>query len=418
MTQHSKVLVVGAGLVGLCVAKALAQRQFDVTVIASDWGAERASYGNAGHIATEQVDSLADPAMLRALPARLFSRGGPAAFPLRDIATWLPFGLRYLRHCTPACFRRNSQTLESLMQLALPAWQRLAADLGEPQCLKLHGHRVVYESTRSASKGLSHWLNARCGNVTTHELGHEHLDELEQALRVKLYGGIQFVGSGQVTSPPEVLRRTEEVIRGLGVTCVTEQITGIRAHAATGYTATSASGNTFTSQHIVIAAGAQSHRLLKPLGLSVPLIAERGYHLEGVRGAAWTQPGPVVFEDRHVVVSGFGERLRATSFVEFASERSPPDFRKWQRLNRHLDELGVPMGAPRHPWMGARPTLPDYLPAIGAVSGWPGLWTAFGHQHLGLTLAPITAEILAPHIQAHGSNSSLDWNRLSLDRFQ
>jgi D-amino-acid dehydrogenase len=100
-----------------------------------------------------------------------------------------------------------------------------------------------------------------------------------------------------------------------------------------------------------------------------------------------------VFEGRSVIVTRFGDRLRASSFVEFTAEGAPPDPRKWQRLEAHVRALGLPVASGFSRWMGARPTLPDYLPAIGRLDA-PGLVVACGHQHLGLTLAPITAELV------------------------
>lgn len=417
MGQHSKIWVIGAGLVGLCIAKALAERGLSVGVIGADWGSGRASYGNAGHIGTEQVDTLADPKMLKALPGRLFSLGGPAAFPIRDIASWLPFGMRFLRCATPQQFKTNSQHLKSLIKEVMPAWSRLAASLGEPLCAQMHGHRLVFESARSARLGVARWLKADCGEVTTQPLDAQTLAELEHSVQIKLYGGIQFTGSGQVSSPPEVLQRMEAALRQLNVDCLTEHIINIETLADNHYRLIAASGQRFDATGVVIAAGAASHKLLKTLGFSVPLIAERGYHLEGHRGPQWTQPGPVVFEDRHVVVTGFHDRLRATSFVEFSNVNSPPDLRKWWRLNQHLNELGVPMGAPRDPWIGARPTLPDYLPAIGPLPSYKGIWTAFGHQHLGLTLAPITGELIAAQIAGDLHHPSINLTAFSVSRF-
>jgi D-amino-acid dehydrogenase len=96
-----------------------------------------------------------------------------------------------------------------------------------------------------------------------------------------------------------------------------------------------------------------------------------------------------------MIVTRFAQSLRACSFVEFADVNSPPDPRKWERLRKHVNELGLPFGEAPSRWMGARPTLPDYLPAIGRSRRASNLLYAFGHQHLGLTLGPVTAEIIA-----------------------
>ncbi len=116
-----------------------------------------------------------------------------------------------------------------------------------------------------------------------------------------------------------------------------------------------------------------------------------------------------------MIVTRFGDRLRAASFVEFARHDAPADPRKWARLHRHVDELGLPMAAPRSQWMGARPTLPDYLPAIGVSRRAPNLIYAFGHQHLGVTLAAATGELVA--VLARGDMPGVPLSPFNLRRF-
>ena len=89
--------------------------------------------------------------------------------------------------------------------------------------------------------------------------------------------------------------------------------------------------------------------------------------------------------------------------------------RKWKRLEQHVTELGLPMRPPFERWMGARPTLPDYLPAIGRSGHAENLVYGFGHQHLGLTLAPITAELIRSVID--GTTPAIDMAPFSLERF-
>ncbi len=116
-----------------------------------------------------------------------------------------------------------------------------------------------------------------------------------------------------------------------------------------------------------------------------------------------------------MIVSRFRSGLRAAGCVEFAHERSPPDARKWRRLHAHAAELRLPFDAPPREWMGARPTLPDYLPAIGRSPCVGNLAYAFGHQHLGLTLAAVTAELVAA--LASGEAPGIDLAPFALERF-
>jgi D-amino-acid dehydrogenase len=157
-----------------------------------------------------------------------------------------------------------------------------------------------------------------------------------------------------------------------------------------------ADGDAVDGNIAVVAGGAASAPLLRPHGHRVPLIAERGYHIQAhVGDAEWpADMPPVVFEDRSMSVTRFRSALRAASFVEFAAADLPPDPRKWARLRKHAAALGLPIGPDASEWMGARPTLPDYLPAIGRSAAAPEILYAFGHQHLGLTLAACTGEAI------------------------
>ena len=96
-----------------------------------------------------------------------------------------------------------------------------------------------------------------------------------------------------------------------------------------------------------------------------------------------------------MIVTRYRDCVQAASFVELGDPDAPADPRKWERLERHVRELGLPIAGPFRRWMGCRPTLPDYLPAIGRSRRVDNLHYAFGHQHLGLTLAPITARLMA-----------------------
>jgi D-amino-acid dehydrogenase len=155
---------------------------------------------------------------------------------------------------------------------------------------------------------------------------------------------------------------------------------------------------------------------MRRAGHVAPVVAERGYHIEGPAGD-WGDLPPVVFEDRAMIVTRFADRLRASSFVEFAAAGSPADPRKWARLRRHAEALGLPLAkADTTTWMGARPTLPDYLPAIGRSRKIGGLIYAFGHQHLGLTLSAVTGELIGD--LALGRTPAIDLSPFDIARFE
>jgi D-hydroxyproline dehydrogenase len=157
---------------------------------------------------------------------------------------------------------------------------------------------------------------------------------------------------------------------------------------------TLASGAMRDADAVLVSAGAWSGRVMAMLGVHAPVIGERGYHLQSAE-TNWPHDLPTtVFAERFVVLSRFTSGLRATSFVEFGSPDAPGDERKWRRLQARLAGLGVQFSATPQRWFGSRPSLPDFVPAIGRLERTPNVLYAFGHAHLGLTEAPITSEVI------------------------
>ncbi|VXC72037.1 NAD(P)/FAD-dependent oxidoreductase [Sphingomonas sp. 8AM] len=404
-------IVVGDGVVALNVALALQKRGTQVTIVAPDAPWRGASWGNAGHIAVEQVAPLASLSTIASVPTRLFSRGGALALPARAIGWWLPFTLRLLRASTPARFARGKAALSAMLATAIPAWQRVLAEAGMPELLRVDGHYVVWETPATAARGRAAWLAADTGTATVRNATGEELARLRTLTGVPLAGAIRFEGSGQITDTGALGEALAKRFSAAGGARVYDRARSVIERDG-GVRVTLDEAAPLDADVVVVAAGAASAPLVAPLGLRAPLIAERGYHIEGDPGDWPADQPPVVFEDRAMIVTRFAQRLRAASIVEFAAVATPADPRKWARLRAHVAALGLPLREPVAPWMGARPTLPDYLPAIGRRGA---VAYAFGHQHLGLTLSATGGEALAALL--HGETPAYDLAPFDLARF-
>lgn len=413
MGEAAGTLVIGGGVVGKTCALALRRAGETVLMLDPQSLTRPASYGNAGHIALEQVEPLASPAALASAFRRLFPLGGALDFRLADIAAWGPWAARFIRASTPAGALQGKRALNSLLQDALPAWRRLAAGLGRPDLLVEQGHVVVWERQDTARAGLEAWRAADIGQARLGVLSDPVAQRLRQSITAPIAGGVQFENTGQVRDPALMLSLLDGAFTASGGQLRTGRAAQLRTVDGRVEVLLE-DGERLAPERVLVAGGVGSGALLRDLGHVAPVIAERGYHLEG--GADhWGDLPPVVFEDRSLILTRFGDRLRAASFVEFGRESSPPDPRKWARLRRHLAELGVRMEGPVAEWMGARPTLPDYLPAIGVSRRADNLYYAFGHQHLGLTLAAVTGELVAALMG--GTTPAVDLAPFDLDRF-
>ena len=385
----------------------------EIVLVEPEAAPRGASWGNAGHIATEQVEPLASMASLRSFPRRLFWRGGALSLPAGAWRAWLPFARRMMLAAQPGRFADGKRALSAMLVHAMPAWRRLLERADAGALLREQGHVIVWETAERAARGKKQWAAADIGEASVRDLTPAELIDVEALMSTRLAGGIRFEGSGQIEdlgllAATLAAQLTGRRVRGKAVAIV-KNASGVAVHLA--------DAEVIAGDIAVVAAGVASSPLLRPYGLSVPLIAERGYHIQSeVADADWPiGTPPIVFEDRSMIVTRFRSGLRAASFVEFATAARPADPRKWARLRQHARALGLPIRADAKEWMGARPTLPDYLPAIGRCAGFPALLYAFGHQHLGLTLAACTAEAIGA--LAAGEARPFDLAPFDLARF-
>ena len=391
-----RAIVVGGGLIGAACAWRLLRDGWAVALVDPGDARAAASWGNAGHLAPEQTAPLASLATLRALPRRLFAAGGPVGLHMRDMAAWLPFGLRLVAAARPARYARGAQALRSLVAQALPAWRRLADDIGAPALIRTDGHFVAWESPEKHARGRRAWQAADIGTASIRDATDDELRWLQSLFAGRPTGAMRFAGTGQVVEIPALRDALSAAFRASGGTmrqarAAAIEVAGGKAAVRLG------DGALEACDLLVLAAGIGSAPLLRPIDAPVPLIAERGYHVETAAGLdSWpTDQPPVAFEDRSIIVTRFASTLRLAGFTEFAAPDAHGDPRKWERLDRHADALGLPGAGSRVRWSGARPTLPDFLPAIGKSRAASNLLYAFGHQHLGVTLAAITGELIA-----------------------
>ncbi|HEY0271273.1 MAG TPA: FAD-binding oxidoreductase [Sphingomonas sp.] len=406
--------MIGAGIVGASAALALQDSGHTVTLIDPEADVRGASWGNAGHIAVEQIEPLASRAALKSVPRRLLDRNGALCLPVGAIRHWLPFGVRMARAASPARMAAGTKALTALLDQAMPAWRRLAARLGDPALLREDGHYIVWDSIESGSKGRANWTRlereaARFRNLTSLEWL-----ELGDLLGGRLADAVRCVGSGRITDHRRLFQAIERAFVGSGGVRLTGTA-GLRRAEDGTVSVRMAGGATLVPDYVLLAAGVAARALAERIGLRVPMIAERGYHVQAPASRWPIDMPPIVFEDRSMIVTRFERTVRASSFVEFADPDRPPNPARWRGLRERIRDLRLPFDPPGSEWMGARPTLPDYLPAIGRSRHAPNLLYAFGHQHLGLTLGPITAEIVSA--LAAGRAPPVDITPFDLARF-
>jgi D-hydroxyproline dehydrogenase len=391
MSEQDTIAVIGAGIVGAAVAYALAREGRRVLLIdRADPGVAGASFGNVGHIAAELVQPLPSPGLLFGFWREFTLFGGPLDLPLPRALHMLP----WIRRFAQAAFRQDENTrhLAPLVRPAATTWADWLESIGRSELLRRHGHYEIGFGPRSRSRMSAQAQAMAKLGIKVKAVAGEELLPLQRAAHAEMSAGLWFEDSAHVIDP---LCAVRAFVEAAVLHNATVRRSDVRAlHPSGDKIEVLSEQSTLIVDAAVVCAGIGSERLLAPFGLYAPLQAVRGYHIE-IPGHAPFIDAPVVYTGDHLLVTPMSGRLRASSFMEFNAPDAPADARKVSHLRSTVRGLGYACEPHGPSWVGARPVLPDYLPGIGRAPGAAKLFYAIGHQHIGLTLAPITAELVA-----------------------
>lgn len=389
--KQADIVVVGAGIIGVACALQLARQGRRVVVLDPQAPGMGASYGNAGHLATEQVFPIADLSILKRLPAMLLDPMGPLRLDWTYLPRALPWFIRLLLNLRPVRYQRTVAGLRALNEGSLGAWQRLLQSIGQAPLLREDGSLLVYERGESRAALDAVQQRMRQQGVAVDFWSGDAVRKAAPQLSDAIQGGLFFPATGHFLDPYTVVGELVNAAKAEGVQFLQQRVLDGRLES-NGVSLMTDQG-VLTAQQVLIACGAHSAKLTAALtGKQVPLDTERGYHLM-LPHEQQRLPFAVTSLERKFIMTPMTGGLRLAGTVEFAGLDRPANMqRAWQfhRLSKGLFQHDL-SDSEATPWMGFRPSLPDSLPIIDRVCEGKVL-LAFGHQHLGLTQAAVTAE--------------------------
>ncbi len=388
-----KVAVIGAGLVGLASAHALADEGHEVVVIDREGPAAGASRGNAGWIAHTDIDPVATPDMLRRVPGYLLDPLGPLAIRARYLLPVLPWLTRLILASRPEQLKRSVEAVVSISRLAMPAWDALSASLGMGAMIHRRGGIFAYDDARNLATARLKFARQRGFGMNVEEIDGRALRQLEPSLSDAVIGAAYYPDAAHVTDPRVVTEALFAAARSRGIWFERAAVTSITAGPPVSVVCEGR--EPVVADAVVLAAGAWSKPLAAALGDNIPLETERGYNVSFPGVATITRP--VAFDGQGFVVTPLDTGLRVGGAVELAGLKLPPNHARTRALHAKASRMlrDVPAFETGQVWMGHRPSIPDSLPVIGLAKTSARVVYAFGHGHYGLTHSAATGRIVA-----------------------
>lgn len=401
-----QILVAGAGIVGISTAIWLQRAGHMVTVVDRAGPASGTSHGNAGVLAAGAVVPVTTPGLLGKAPGMLLDRDAPLFLRWSYLPRLLPFLRRYLAHGTDAHVDHYGRAMSALLHDTVEQHQALAADTPAARFITTEDYCFGYASRADFEADSYGW-----GKRDAQGVQYDVVTGTEYATYDPIFGEafetvVRCKNHGRISDPGAYVKALADHFVAEGGTLRITNINDIEMQDGAVSALVTDDGR-LTADRIVIAMGPWSREIAHKLGVHVPFESERGYHIELTNPSAMPR-APMMVASGKFVLTPMQGRLRAAGVIEFGGLDAPASRAPLDMLRRQVKKLLPDLHYDDVvEWMGHRPAPADSLPLIGANDPGSRSYSAFGHQHVGLTGGPKTGRMIAELINGGAPNMDM-----------
>ena len=397
--MKKKIIIIGAGTIGLHCAYFLNKAGHDVEIIeaASETDSSGCSFGNCGLIVPSHFVPLASPGMLKSGLKMMFDKRSPVSFSILNNIGQIRWFLKFIQAANQEHVRNVAPALLNLNLDSKNLYKEILSEYSENIEWDERGLLMACTTFKAFDEEIEVARMANELGIKTLVVDKIGLREIEPDVKFNIVGAVWYESDAQF-HPFKYLQWLKNVLISQGVkihyqTRLTEfKIqTGKIKRAQTDKIS-------FTADEFVLAAGILSKELVKDLGVSLPLISGKGYSID-FPNTNLKLNIPVILTEAKVAITPFYKSLRLGSGMEFNGKTGRINL---QRVQTMLDRTHDAM--PEFPrvnagklkiWEGLRPVTPDGLPLIGRTKQIENLLIATGHAMMGVSLSPVTGKIIS-----------------------
>ena len=413
--KKNSIVVIGAGMVGVSTALQLIKDGHSVSLVDPLKNEQAASYGNAGALNPSSVTPLTTPGLMTRAPSMLLNSRSPLFLKWCDIPMLLPWLVKFVSYATEKKAAYITDKLTPLVHDCLREHQGLAMKTDAAGFIRESDFTVLYKDKAAYEADQYVWQQRARVGQDWYFVEKDELKKLEPELAINADFAVRMKNHGFVSDPGRYLETLLAHFADLGGTVIKDLATDFVIDG-NRISSVETENQTIDCEKLIISAGVWSGRLMKNLGINVPMESERGYHIEFIE-PSFVPKGTINVMQGKFFMTPMDGRLRCTSIVEFADIDAPVDPKildiMLENIRAALPDL---TWKDTKTWMGRRPSTIDSLPVIGKSSNFANLYLGFGHHHIGLMSGPKTGRILADIIS--GRKPDFDISAFDISRYQ
>ena len=405
MHPAPKTIIIGAGISGVSSAIWLQRAGHEVLLIDKGLPGMGASYGNAGLLAQWAFIPVTTPGLLRTAAKYLANPNAPLFLQWAYMPRMLPWLRSFIAHANDTDTRRIVENLKPLVTDSLEQHRTLVEGSAAHKWIAESSFSFAYESRAAFEADGYGWNLRREAGQTPEIIEGPSVREEEPILGPKINLLAVLKGHGHILNPGGYVAHLAEIFQQAGGRFITAEVHDFDLSSGK-ITAVETNQGRFECDHAVLAAGIWSKPLMKKLGLQVPLEAERGYHIL-YKNPSQVPRNPMMIAAGKFAANPMETGLRCAGLVELGGIKAGPSRGPLTLLRKNTHDTFPNLRYDcTEEWLGFRPSTPDSLPLIGQIKN-TGIYTAFGHQHVGLTAGPKTGRLVADLITDRRPNIDL-----------
>ncbi len=401
MGESKRVVIIGGGINGLCCAHALMARGHSVTVI--DRGTPstaNCSFGNAGYVTPSHFIPLAAPGMV--MMGLKWMRDPESPFYVKprlapDLLSW---AWQFHRAGTKAHVERSAPLLRDLNMASRACYEALDEELERGFGFQKNGLLLLFKSQHALDEEGHVVEHARRLGLDATMLTAQQAQERNPDVQLDICGAAYYAEDCHL-SPFALMPLLQSRLEQQGVEFHWDTEVTVWRGDARRITAVATDKGDFTGDEFVLCGGSWSTTTARQLGLKLPMQAGKGYSLTLDKPRRQLSV-PAILVERRVAVTPMGTQLRFGGTMEIAGLNTTVNPSRVRGITKsvplYFPQFGEVDFAGVRPWVGLRPCSPDGLPYVGRTRRRDNLCIATGHAMMGLSLGPITGELIAQTI--------------------